>query len=311
MPASSVRIRNTSRPARRFVRFVSTLAVATVAVSAGSSAALAAEATVGLGTAASYSVLGASTVTNTNVTNLSGDLGVSPGSAITGFPPGIVAGATHTTDAAAAQAQADALVAYNDASGRTFVSTGQVDLGGLTLTTGAYDTGGVIGITGTLTLDAQGDPNAVFIFKTLSTLITAPNSTVSLTNGAQACNVFWVVPTSATLDTGSTFVGTIMADQSITVNNAVTVAGRALALNAAVTLDGDTFTSAECAAETPTPTPSESAGEDTTAGTTSELPNTNEFSNAWFIWLAVALAVIAAGVVLEIKRPTLTKRFRK
>jgi LPXTG-motif cell wall-anchored protein len=181
-------------------------------------------------------------------------------------------------------------------------------LGGLNLTPGAYDTGGVIDITGTLTLDAQGDPNAVFIFKTLSTLITATNSTVSLVDGAQACNVFWVVPTSATLNTGSTFVGTIMASQSIGLGNSVTVAGRALALNAAVTLDGDTFTSAECA--TPTPSPSASASSDTEV-TTSELPNTGENNQWWILWLSLAVIVIVAGIILEIRRPTLTKRLRK
>ena len=285
------------------------VAVTSLILFVGSSPSVAAETTVDLGTASSYSVLGASTVTNTNVTNLSGDLGVSPGSAITGFPPGIVAGATHTTDAAAAAAQADALIAYGDASGRTFTSTGQVDLGGLNLTPGAYDTGGVIDITGTLTLDAQGDPNAVFIFKTLSTLITATNSTVSLVDGAQACNVFWVVPTSATLNTGSTFVGTIMASQSIGLGNSVTVAGRALALNAAVTLDGDTFTSAECATPTPSPSPSTSASTDTEA--TSQLPNTGENNQWWILWLSIAVIVIVAGIILEIRRPILTKRLRK
>jgi LPXTG-motif cell wall-anchored protein len=259
-----------------------------------------------MGTAAEYSVLGATTVTNTNVTNLAGSVGVSPGSAITGFPPGIVVGATHAADAQALQAQADALIAYTNASGRTFTSTGQVDLGGLTLLPGAWDTGGVIGLTGTLTLDALGNPDAVFIFKSLSTLITAPSSSVSLTNGAQACNVWWVVPTSATLDTDSSFVGTIMASESISVNNGVTVQGRALALNAAVTLDGDTFTSAECAAPSPSPSPgpSDSASADS-------LPDTGNDDQAWIIWLSLAAAVLAAGVIVEIFQPRLTKRFRK
>lgn len=159
----------------------------------------------------------------------------------------------------------------------------------------------MIDITGTLTLDAQGDPNAVFIFKTLSTLIAATNSTVSLVNGAQGCNVFWVVPTSATLNTGSTFVGTIMASQSVTLGNSVTVAGRALALNAEVTLDGDTFTSATCDTNSVTPNGS----------TTAELANTGDQNQWWILWLSLAVVVIVAGIILEIRRPTLTKRLRK
>lgn len=267
---------------------------------AGASAAWAAESPVGLGTSGAYSVLAYSTVTNTNVTSLSDNVGVYPGTAITGFPPGTVGGTTHAGDAPALQAQSDALVAYNDALSRTFVSTGQVDLGGLTLTPGAYDTGGAINLTGTLTLDAQGDPNAVFIFWSRSTLITATASNVSLTNGAQACNVFWVVNSSATLDTGSTFVGTIIAHDNIAVNNSVTVQGRALALNAAVTLDGDTFTSAACASQTPTPSSPVPA-----------LPHTGSPNQQWLIWLITASVLIAIGVGLEILQPRLSKRLRK
>jgi len=162
---------------------------------------------VGLGTALSYSVLGGQTVTNTGPTTLSGDLGVSPGTAITGFPPGIVAGATHAGDAAAAQAQSDLVIAYDDAAGRAPTATISGDLVGQTLVDGVYKSTGPIALSGTLTLDAQDDPNAVFIFQIASTLITASSSNVALINGAQACNVFWQVGSSATLGTTSTFTG--------------------------------------------------------------------------------------------------------
>jgi hypothetical protein len=214
-----------------------------------------AQAPVGLGTAGSFAVLAGSTVTNTGPSVISGDVGVSPGSAITGFPPGIVVnGVFHAADAVAAQAQADLTTAYNDAAGRSPVTAVGPELGGLTLAPGVYG-GGTLELTGTLTLDAEGDPEAVFIFQAASTLITASSSSVDLINGADPCNVFWQVGSSATLGTDSDFVGTVMALTSITAETGATVEGRLLARNGAVTLDTNRITRPECDTTTPPTTP--------------------------------------------------------
>lgn len=219
-------------------------------------------AAVNLGTADSFAVLAGTTVTNTGPSIVNGDLGVSPGSAVTGFPPGIVNGSTHAADAVAAQAQSDLTIAYNDAAGRPLTQdlTG-TDLGGLTLTDGTYFFSSSAGLTGTVTFDAQGDPNSVFIVQIGSTLTTAPASSVNLTNGADACNIYWQVGSSATLDTGTAFQGNILALTSITLNTGATIVnGRALARNGAVTLDDNVITQAPCAAATtPTPTPAPTA----------------------------------------------------
>jgi uncharacterized repeat protein (TIGR01451 family) len=196
-----------------------------------------------LGTAASFAVLAGSTVTNTGATTLKGDLGLSPGTSVTGFPPGQVNGSTHVADTVAAAAQTDLTAAYNDAAARPVTATVPVELGGTTLTPGVYaSAAGTFGITGTLTLDAQGDPNAVFIFQAASTLITAAASNVTLINGAQASNVFWVVGSSATLGTNSTLQGSVIALASITVTTGTSIDGRALARNGAITLDSNTIT---------------------------------------------------------------------
>jgi hypothetical protein len=240
---------------RRFVggagatlRGMAWLLVLALALALASSAQAQAQAPVSLGTADSFGVLGGSAVTNTGPTVVNGDLGVSPGTAVTGFPPGTVNGTTHAADAAAAQAQSDLTTAYNDAAGRACNTalTGQ-DLGGLTLTSGAYCFSSSAQLTGTLTLDAQGDPNAVFIFQIGSTLTTASGSNVNLINGAQSCNVFWQVGSSATLGTTTTFRGNILALTSITATTGATVDGRLLARNGAVTLDSNTVTRAQCA----------------------------------------------------------------
>lgn len=216
--------------------------------------ALAAQSSVGLGTAGSFAVLAGSTVTNTGPSTINGDLGVSPGTAVPGFPPGTVNGSIHAADAVAAQAQSDLTTAYNDAASRTPAVSVSGDLGGLTVTPGVYKASSSVGLTGTLTLDAQGDSSAVFIFQVGSTLTTASGSHVTLINGAQACNVFWQIGSSATLGTSSVMSGNILALTSISVNNGVTVQGRTLARNGAVTLNDDTITAAHCASGTGTGT---------------------------------------------------------
>jgi hypothetical protein len=228
-----------------------TLGLAAVASLLGlallASTALAAQPPVGLGTADSYAVLAGQTVTNTGPSTVNGDLGVTPGAAITGFPPGTVNGTVHAADAVALQAQSDLTTAYNDAAGRTPPAAIPADLGGLTLTGGVYKSASALGLTGALTLDAQGDPNTVFIFQAASTLITASASHVNLINGAQPCNVFWQVGSSATFGTTSVFVGNVMALTSISLNNGVALQGRALARNGSVTLINDTISAAHCA----------------------------------------------------------------
>jgi ice-binding like protein/Big-like domain-containing protein len=199
---------------------------------------------VALGSAAGFAVLAGSTVTNTGATTVTGDLGLSPGTAVTGFPPGTVVGTIHAGDGVAAQAEADLTIAYNDAAGRTLCPiTLAGNLGGLTLTPGLYKSTSSLAISsGDLTLDAQGNASAVFIFQMASTLTTTVGRQVILAGGAQASNIFWQVGSSATLGTNSVFVGTIMADQSITVTTDATLNGRALARVAAVTLDTNTVT---------------------------------------------------------------------
>lgn len=194
-----------------------------------------------LGQAGTFAVLGGSAVTNTGPTSVVGDLGISPGSSITGFPPGSVSGGViHANDAVALGAQNDSAVAYVNLAGQPsdVNLTGQ-DLGGLTLTSGVYTFNSSAQLTGTLTLDAQGDPAAVFVFQIGSTLTTASASQVVVINGGANCNVFWQVGSSATLGTATAFVGNILALTSITLNTGATTSGRLLARNGAVTLDSN------------------------------------------------------------------------
>jgi type VI secretion system secreted protein VgrG len=208
-------------------------------------------------------------VTNTGPSVISGDLGVYAGSAVTGFPPGSVIGGTqHVADAVALQAQNDATTAYNDAAGRTPVVTESADLGGQTLAPGVYQAASALSLTGTVTLDAGGDANAVFIFQAGSTLITASSSTVSLTGGANACNVFWQVGSSATLGSTTTFVGTILALASVSLQTGATVQGRVIARTGAVTLDSNTITQPGCATIPAGTTAAATPGTTTTTTTT-------------------------------------------
>ena len=201
----------------------------------------------GLGTAESFAVLAGTTVTNTGPSAIDGNLGVSPGAAVTGFGPGTVTGTTHLAEAIALKAQADLTTAYDAAVARGPVLPARADLGGLTLTPGVYENASSLALTGALILDARGDPDAVFVLQAGSTLTTAAASQVKLVNGAQACNVFWAVGSSATLGTGSSLAGSILALTSVTLNSGVTLRGRVLARNGAVTLSAATVTNAHCA----------------------------------------------------------------
>ena len=210
------------------------------------SSASGAAAPVGLGSAASFSVLGGSTVTNTGPTTMFGDLGLSPGSSVTGAPH--VLGQTHVDDAVAIGAKNDLTTAYNDAASRPSNGSAGTDLAGQTFLPGVRNASSSLLLSsGAVTLDAKGDPNAVFIFEIGSTLITASNTSVLLVNGAQACNVFWQVGSSATLGTGTRFVGTVMALATITAKTAATIHGRLLASTGAVNLENNTITTSNCA----------------------------------------------------------------
>jgi hypothetical protein len=214
-----------------------------------------------LGTAQSFAVLGGSTVTNTGPSVITGDLGVSPGSAITGFPPGIVTGTTHAADAVALQAQNDVTTQYNALASAACSAdlTGQ-DLGGKTLIPGVYCFSTSAQLTGTLTLNAQGNPGATFIFKIGSTLTTASGSSVLMINNGNPCSVSWQIGSSATLGTTTAFLGNLIALQSITFNTGANSTGRALARNGAVTLDTNNISFAACnvgAGPPPVPTLSE------------------------------------------------------
>ena len=229
--------RSTRRRTTRLCALGAIVATAVLAVTATSARAAPA---VGLGTSSAFALLAGQGITNTGSSVISGNVGTSPAAAVTGFPPGVITnGVIHAADAVALQAQSDLTTAYNDAAGRTGAAVGP-QLGGQNLTPGVYN-GGALNLTGVLTLNGPG----VYIFTASSSLITATSSTVNLINGATACNVFWQVTSSATLN-GPEFVGTVMALTSITVGNGVHVVGRLLARNGNVTLINDRVEAQPC-----------------------------------------------------------------
>jgi len=256
---------------------------------------------VSLGSACGFAVLAGSGITvagAVNSTTITGDIGTHPTPSITGLGNVVLNGANQADNAVTMNAKGDLTTAYNDAAGRTYDATyaGGFDLVGLTLPSGVYNDSSSLFLSGTVTLDAQGNPDAVWIFQAGSSLITASDSAVALIGGAQACHVFWQVGSSATLGTGTEFAGNIMALQSITLNTGATMDGRALALNGAVTLDNNVITRAVCIAGgntggTPTgETPPGGTGGTPTGGT----PTPDAGST-------LALALIGFGGVLLLR----------
>jgi type VI secretion system secreted protein VgrG len=246
-----------------------------VMTTSAASAATVIDGPVDLGTAATYGVLGASAVTNTGPSVVNGDLGLSPGTSITGFggaPNGSVNGTTHQTDAAAAQAQRDTTTAYDVAASLSPTQTGLTDLNGLSLSPGVYS-GGALALADNGALTLAGSADSVWVFQAASTLSIGSASRITITGGASSCNVFWQVGSSASVGTGAQFQGTVLAQQSVTATTGATVQGRLLARTGAVTLDTNTITaSTGCPApgtpsETTAPVITSGAPSTATAGT--------------------------------------------
>lgn len=220
-----------------------------------------------LGAAAPYAVVAGSTITNTGSSVITGDIGLSPGTSITGFPPGTVSGTTDIANANSLAAQTSATAAYGVAASDTpFTTVAGGTIGGMTLSPGVYNASSSMSLTGTVTLNGGGDPNAVFIFQAGSTLTTATSSSVVLENGAQACNVFWQVGSSATIGSTTSFIGTILALTSVTLASGASVEGSVFAQTGAVTLDDNLISVVTCA--TPAPPPVTTTTSTTTTTTT-------------------------------------------
>lgn len=289
-------------------RLLLPLFLAALVVAISPLTALAAVPRPGLASAGNFAVLAGSTVTNTGPSWITGLLGVAPGSAVTGFPPG-TSGVQHTGDSVATTAQTDLAAAYTDTMGRPCPGTNNftnVNLGGMILAPGVYCQTIAPTLTGTLTLNGSG----VYIFQIGSTLVTAPSARVVLTGGAQPCDIFWQVGSSATIATSTTFVGNIMAHDSIAMQTGATLNGRALArTGGAVTLDTNRIiqptgcgyaapTAVAAPTPTPTPTPVPTASPTRVPG----LPNTAGAPGATpdgLPWVPIALACLISGVLVS------------
>jgi len=198
-----------------------------------------------LGAADNFAILAGSGITNTGASVINGDLGLSPGTSVGGFPPGILNGTLHINDAAANQSKLDIAAAYDNAKNRTAtdIVTLSGNIGGLTLTPGLYKSTSSLALSsGNVTFDALGDANAIFIIQVASAFTATSGRQVILAGGAQASNIFWQIGSSATFGTTSAFKGNIIAFQSISFNTGATLDGRALCRNGAVTMSGNTIT---------------------------------------------------------------------
>ena len=227
-------------------------------------------AAINLGNATPDAVVAGTTITNTGNSVLTGDMSLSPGTSITGFPPGTASGTTNAANATSLAAQTSATAAYGVAAGETpFTTLAGGLVGGLTLSPGVYTASSAMQLTGPVTLNAGGDASAVFIFQAGSTLTTASAASVVLEGGAQACNVYWQVGSSATLGSTTSFVGTILALASVTLNTGASVDGRVFAQTGAVTLDDNVITVPTCSvAPAPTTTTTTTTTKPTTTTTT-------------------------------------------
>src|SRR5579864_9335762 len=241
-----------------------------------------------------FAVLAGTTVTCAGASTITGNVGVSPGSAITGFPAPCTDVGTLVVPPASNSAQAALTTAYTTLAGLPCAATVGPNLAGLTLTPGVYCVGAAASnLTGTLILDAQGNSNAVFVFEMSSTLITSPGSTVSVINGANACSVEWQVTSSATIDVGTTFVGNILALTSIGLNSGASLAGRALARNGAVTLNANNVSFAAC-------------GAGATSGAPPPFPPLGVPTLPQFGELALLVALLGSGVYFASRRTRAT-----
>ncbi len=289
------------RPVHDYFRRVATLAAIAILPLLPMTVAIAASA-VPLGVASTFAVLGASTVTNTGATLVTGDLGLAPGTSVTGFPPGTVTGGTiHVADGIAVTAQANNVTAYGllaaQACDVTFAAP--TDMAGMTLLPGTYCFNSTAANTGLLTLNGAGNSNAVWLFRTSSTLITGAGSSVVPINGGQNCNVFWQVGSSATLGTNSRMVGSVLALTSITANTGSSISGRALAQTGAVTLDTNSVTVCSLLAQTVPSLSKAFSPTQINAGGTSTLTVTVSNQNPFLITLTSPLIdTLPGGLVI-------------